>query len=218
MSESTTIRPDTSDMAAVHKVFRTSLAAGPDFLSSAAGDDERRALIANYYANLMAFLKVHHEGEEELVFPLLIERAPQHAGLVTQAEGQHADVIGRLLAVSESVNSWDLKGDPQAPDLLNALRSLETSLMPHLDQEEAEIVPLAAEHLTPEEWGALPGHAMRSFDGDKIWLIIGLIRENFTPQQREAMLANMPPPARDMWQGFGESAFNDLIAEVRQTG
>jgi hypothetical protein len=205
-------------MAAVHKVFRTSLAAGPELVGSAAGNDERRALIANYYSNLMAFLKVHHEGEEELVFPLLAERDPEHADVVKKAEGQHADIVGRMLAASASVNSWELKGDQEAAELLNALQALNTSLIPHLDQEEAEIVPLAAEHLTPEEWGAMPGHAMRSFDGDKIWLIMGLIRENLTQQQREAMLANMPPPAREMWEGFGESSFNTLIAQVRQTG
>jgi iron-sulfur cluster repair protein YtfE (RIC family) len=218
MSDSARVHPDTSDMAAVHKVFRSSLASGPDFVASAAGDDERRALIANYYANLMAFLKVHHEGEEELVFPLLVERAPGHRAVVQRSEGQHADVVGRVLAVNERVNSWELKGDTEAPELLNALRSLEEALTPHLDEEEAEVVPLAAEHLTAEEWAALPGHGMRRFDGDKVWLIVGLIRENFTQQQRDAMLEAMPPPARQMWENMGEASFNALIAQLRQTG
>ena len=68
---------DTSDMPAVHKVFRSSLAAAPTFIASAAGDDARREMIANYYANLIEFLRVHHDGEEELVFPTLGERAPE---------------------------------------------------------------------------------------------------------------------------------------------
>jgi hemerythrin-like domain-containing protein len=218
MSDSARVHPDTSDMAAVHQVFRSSLASGPEFVASAASDDERRALIANYYANLMAFLKVHHEGEEELVFPLLIERDPEHRAVVERCESQHADVVGRMLAVNESVNSWELKGDSGAPELLEAMRSLDESLTPHLDEEETEVVPLAAEHLTVEEWGAMPAHGMRNFEGDKVWLIVGLIRENFTQQQRDAMLEAMPPPARQMWEGMGEAAFNTLIAQVRQTG
>ena len=64
---------------------------------------------------------------------------------------------------------------------LRSLRALDDGLIPHLDREEAEILPLAGEHLTVEEWGMLPGHSMGNFSGDKIWLIIGLIRENFTP-------------------------------------
>jgi hypothetical protein len=47
---------------------------------------------------------------------------------------------------------------------------------------------------------------------------MGLIRENFTQQQRDAMLEHMPPPASQMWQNMGEASFNELIAQVRQTG
>jgi len=217
MNETPRVRPDTSDMAAVHNVFRSSLATAPDFIASAAGNDERRAVIANYYANLLAFLSVHHDGEEQIVFPLLIERAPEHQSIVERGLSQHADVVGLMLAANQSVDSWEVKGDSEAPETLRSLRALDDVLAPHLDQEEAEIVPLAAEHLSVEEWGSLPGHAMGNFEGDKIWLIMGLIRENFTQDQRDAMLENMPPPARQMWQNMGEASFNELIAQVRQT-
>jgi hypothetical protein len=60
----------------------------------------------------------------------------------------------------------------------------------------------------------LPGHALAGYQGDKVWLILGLIRERMTDEQRAKMLANMPPPARDMWTGFGENAFNELSSEV----
>ena len=69
-----------------------------------------------------------------------------------------------------------------------------------------------------EEWGALPGHGMANFHGDKIWLILGLIRERMTDEQRAAMLAHMPPPALEMWTGFGEQAFKEYAAEGRGGG
>jgi iron-sulfur cluster repair protein YtfE (RIC family) len=203
-------------MAGVHNVFRSSLSTAPGFIASAAGQDERRAMIANYYANLMAFLSVHHEGEEQIVFPLLMERAPDSRSIVEQGASQHEDVVELMLGVNESIESWAANGDSEAEQALRYLQSLDAVLSPHLDQEEAEIVPLAAEYLSAEEWGMLPGHAMGSFQGDKIWLIMGLIRENFSQDQRDAMLENMPPPARDMWQNIGESSFNELIAQVRQ--
>ncbi len=40
------------------------------------GDEARRARIADYYDNVLWFLEAHHNGEEELVFPLLRERSP----------------------------------------------------------------------------------------------------------------------------------------------
>jgi hypothetical protein len=203
-------------MPAVHRAFRTSLASAPRFVASAAGDDERRALIANYYANVIDFLDVHHEGEEELVFPLLAERAPGSKGIVDVAFDDHHAVVGQMQTVKERVAAWQDKGDTAAQDLIDALRELDEILVPHLDREEAEILPLAGEHLSIEEWGALPGHAMGNFKGDKVWLIIGLVRENFTQAQRDMMLEHMPPPARQMWESVGEASFNQLIAEVRQ--
>jgi hypothetical protein len=202
-------------MAAVHQVFRSSLSSAPEFVASAAGDDERRALIASYYANLMAFLKVHHEGEEALVFALLIERALEHRSILDTAASQHHDVADRITAVDDAVSAWAAQGDAHAPKLVRGLGALDEALSPHLDREE-EIVPLAGAHLTVEEWGMLPGHAMANFGADKIWLIIGLIRESFTSHQRDAMLEKMSPP-RQMWGTMGEASFDTMIATVRQT-
>jgi DUF438 domain-containing protein len=183
---------DTSDMAAVHRVFRSSLASAPDFVASAAGSDERRALIASYYVNLIAFLEAHHEGEEILVFPLLSERAVDDVAMVVETTRQHAEVVGLMESVRSSMGEWESAGDAKAEAAVASLRSLDAVLIPHLDDEESIIVPLASRHLTPQEWGQLPGHAMGTFGGDKIWLIIGLIRENFTEAQRAMMLEKMP--------------------------
>jgi hypothetical protein len=101
--------------------------------------------------------------------------------------------------------------------VIRSLQALDAVLTPHLDHEEAEVVPLATEHLTVEEWGSLAGHTLGLFEGDKVWLIMGLVRENFTQTQRDAMMEHMPPPARQMWATMGEASFRNLIAQVRQT-
>jgi iron-sulfur cluster repair protein YtfE (RIC family) len=217
MTPSVSLRPDTSDMAAVHKVFRTSLSSAPQFVTSAQGDDERRGLIANYYANLMALLETHHESEEALLFPLLIERANEHKTILEATESQHAGMVALLHETNDKLNSWAKAGDSQSRGVVSSLLALDAVLSAHLDQEEQEVVPLAGEYMTAEEWGKLPGHSLGNFTGDKVWLILGLVRENFTQAQRDAMLEHMPPPARQMWESTGEQSFNDLIAEVRQS-
>jgi hypothetical protein len=55
---------------------------------------------------------------------------------------------------------------------------------------------------------------MANFHGDKIWLILGLIRERMTDGQRAAMTAHLPPPALEMWTTFGEQAFKDYSTVV----
>jgi len=69
-----------------------------------------------------------------------------------------------------------------------------------------------------EEWGALPGHGMANFTGDRWWLILGLIRENFTPAQRDDMLEHMPPRRAVMWESHRESSFAAMIRRGASDG
>ena len=55
--------PDTTDMFAVHGVFRDTLGAAPVLVRGVADSDiARRALVANYYENVLAFLESHHDS------------------------------------------------------------------------------------------------------------------------------------------------------------
>ena len=59
---------ETRDMYAVHRALSACFeAAGP--LVGAAGDDPAKvATVASFYENVVELLRVHHEGEDELVF------------------------------------------------------------------------------------------------------------------------------------------------------
>jgi hemerythrin-like domain-containing protein len=209
------VRPDTSDMPAVHKVFRTALASAPALLESTRTDGERRRLIANYYLNILSFLEAHHHGEELLVFPLIIERAPDQAALIAVANQQHEQVMGLIEMTNVGLQSW-AQDNYVLNDMIRQLAALETCLVPHLDQEERDVLPIVTETVSGEEWGQLPGHTMKNFAGDKLWLIIGLIREQFTPAQREMMSNAMPPPVVQMWESSGEGLFDQTINQIRQ--
>jgi hypothetical protein len=208
-------QPDTTDMLAVHAVFRDTLAAAPGLIDGGShGDAARAAVVANYYDNILRFLEVHHESEEQLVFPLLRQRCPADVEVVDQMAADHAEMLALLEQAQSAVAAWESGDADGAASARDALEVLRTQLIAHLDREESSLLPLCGPNLTAEEWGALPGHAMASYRGDKVWLILGLIRERMTDEQRAAMLEHMPPPARDMWTGFGEQAFNELSAEV----
>jgi iron-sulfur cluster repair protein YtfE (RIC family) len=208
-------RPDTNDMFAVHGVFRDALGAAPSLVGGiAVGDDERVALIANYYENILSFLESHHDGEEKLVFPLLRERCDGVGALMDEMAAQHHEALELLEQTKVALAAWP-GGDAAAQAAAQErLESLCSHLNVHLGEEEAKVLPLAGEYLSMEEWGQLPGHGMANFHGDKIWLILGLIRERMTDDQRAAMLAHMPPPALEMWDGFGEQAFKEYSTVV----
>ena len=66
----------------------------------------------------------------------------------------------------------------------------------HFKAEEADILPLASRYMSPEEWGALAGHSMATFTGDKLWLILGLIFEQMNGEAVAATLTMLPPPMK----------------------
>jgi hypothetical protein len=213
-----TPRPDVTDMYAVHGVFRDTLGAAPRLVGDIApGDAARVDQIANYYDNILYFLEAHHDGEEEIIFPRLRERCPDDASLLDKFEDEHKQALVLLEDARRSLAGWPgAEGDTAAAQtaVAESLEALRAQLVQHLDAEEARALPLCAENILAEEWGQLPGHALAGYRGDKVWLILGLIRQRMTQAQRDAMLEHMPPPPRDMWINFGENAFNELSAQV----
>lgn len=206
---------DTSDMAQLHKVFRNAVNDAPRLIASAT-DAGRVELVATYYDNVLELLHVHHDGEDELLWPKLCERAPAEAQEVQRIAGQHGDVVSTLAAAQDRLAAWRTAPSPDtAAAATDAVAALGAALLPHLDEEEAYIVPLAAQHIYAPEWGELPGHAMRSFGGDKLWLILGLVREQMRPDQIAMQESKMPPPLLAMWNEQGSGAYEQFIAELR---
>jgi hypothetical protein len=207
---------DTSDMAQVHQVFRDAVAGAPAQIGSATGrGGDRVAFVASYYRNVLALLHAHHDGEDELIWPLLIQRAPDDADEIRRIAGQHNDVTATLDAATNAIDLWQHSPDEaSATAAATAVANLGAALLAHLDEEEAFIVPLAAKHLYAPEWGELPGHALRNFSGDKMWLALGLVREQMRPEQIAMMEEHMPPPVLEMWRQH-ETEFADFVVELR---
>jgi Hemerythrin HHE cation binding domain len=211
-------KPDTTDMARLHQVFRDAIADGPRYIGGVApGDTERSALVGSYYFNVLALLKGHHAGEDLLVTPLLLERCnAEDAATAKRIGEQHERVHQPVLDADAAIVAWALTADPEGAALsLRRLEEVSNGLISHLEEEEAELLPIVAEYLTLEEWGQLPMHGIQTFTGDNIWLILGLIREQMNAEQRDNMTANMPPPVVEAWQTIGESEFLTFVGELR---
>lgn len=210
---------DTTDMAQVHQVFRDAFASVPQLIGSAtARGPARIELVAAYYATILDLLHAHHEGEDVVIWPKLIERAPDWADEVRRVANQHGEIMTKLDEATVAVQAWaSTASESNAGAAATALAELGAQLLPHLDEEESFIVPLAAQYIYAPEWGELPGHAMRSYQGDKLWLILGLIREQMRPEQIAMVEAHMPPPVREMWNEHGATAFSAFVSELRTT-
>lgn len=208
---------DTSDMKSLHRIFREAFSLAPRLVGEAPdGDASRAALVGSYYFNVLRLLQVHHEGEDELIWPKLYERCPEKTAMVEEVAGQHHDVVPLVDISSKQAMQWSATADAEdARELLGTLGNLETVLVRHLDQEEELVLPLCSQYIGQAEWGELPSHGMRSFDGDKPWLVMGLVREQLSPAQRSGMEGAFPPPVKEMWANFGQGAFDGFVSELR---
>ncbi|MGO8687321.1 MAG: hemerythrin domain-containing protein [Candidatus Dormibacteria bacterium] len=220
MTETTTqYGCDTSDMRFPHGMLRRALADPETVLGRARpGDREHAAQVSSYYANVLDFLHAHHGAEDELLWPKLRQRAPQHLPLYERMEAEHAGISGACDAAQAADESYG--ADPTedtARALAAAIRHLIGELEVHLSEEEREILPIAAVTMTQEEWGEMPGHGMRHMTADKPWLIIGLIFEQMPEDVRSVTLQHFPPPVREMWETSGSSMFSSFIAGIRGT-
>lgn len=218
MAQIATYNTDTSDMLIPHGLFRSFFATASGIVEGTPpGGATTVAAVHSYLDNVLRFLDAHHGGEDAILWPLLTERCSDARELIGRMEQEHATVHLRRAEAGESLASWyAAPSAASANQLIAALADLWAELGRHLGEEETEILPLASRHLSEEEWGALPGHAMSHFTGDKIWLVLGLIFEQMAPAQLAFTLTLLPPPVVEMWNGSGRAAFDEFIAVVRQ--
>jgi hypothetical protein len=204
---------DTTEMASVHRVFRNALSQVPQLVGPAAGDADRAELVCSYYDNVLNLLHVHHEGEDLLLTPLLLERGTaDETAEITRIAAQHAAVLGDIETAEARIA--DFRSSPTvdaAAAMAGALATLNASLVAHLDEEENTAMPIAAKYVNVAEWGQLPAHGLQHFSGDKLWLILGLLRTEMTDAQRANMDAHMPPPVFQFWTETGEALYTDYV-------
>ena len=213
-------RPDTDEMVRVHRVFREAFGVAPQLIGAVRADDvDQVSRIATYYEGVLVFLHVHHEGEDELLWPRLLERCHGEAAVINLASDQHQGVLTDLANAEERLATWREHPDTdRGAKLAAALSTLGANLVVHLDNEEKTILPLVEEHLTVDEWHELSAHGMQT-GGQRaphlMWLVIGLIRDEMTDGMRAGMDAGMPPPVHDFWVNQGEQMYREFIGKLR---
>lgn len=210
---------DTDDMVGLHRVFRQALSDAVQHIASVQpGDTMRADLVRSYFDNVLRLLHAHHHGEDLLLTPRLLQRRPEQADIITAVAAQHQKVDAGLQRVTPLITAWAANPSAHAAaTLCEAMTELDPQLREHLDAEENNVLPIAAQCITAPEWNEMPEHGLRSFDGDKIWLVLGLISEQQSPERRAEMAERLPTPLAQMWNNGGAQQFADFIDTLRSS-
>jgi hemerythrin-like domain-containing protein len=189
---------DVRDMAIVHRTFRTAYDEAARLVRAApVPSSERVTFLADHIDFSIKMLNIHHDGEDELLYPKLIERVPEQAAMTGEVEHEHELVKAALDDASAACASWRERPSAETGELLAAsLDELNSVSQRHLDDEEQKVVPLAAVTVTQQEWDALEKHTVAEIPRNKRPIAFGMVLDPLDESDREFMLRTLPRPVR----------------------
>ncbi|MEU1621109.1 hemerythrin domain-containing protein [Streptomyces sp. NPDC005722] len=209
---------DTRDMYMAHTAMRREFRLLPELIRSVTPGDTRRAEVVGAHAELVCrILHTHHEGEDELLWPKLVERAGLDAeAIVPMMEQQHHAIEELHAEVTGLLRGWvpTAQGGEQ---LAEAFERLLTVLIQHMALEEKEILPLAAKHVTAAEWHQLGEHGMQNTPKKDLPLAFGMAMYEGDPEVVKAVLATAPLPVRVIVPILGRRRYASHARQVHGT-
>lgn len=192
---------DTTMMRIVHDALRRDLARASAALEPGrAGGDQRRAIGA-HLTWMMRFLHAHHASEDNGLYPLVRERvgtASDAREVLDRMRRDHEAVATAITQVDEAATALGADGSDDAARLtVDALDALSGVLLPHLQVEETDAMPIVSRLVTAAEWLAiekehnLDAKSMSELGFEGHWLIDGS-----SDADRATVLGLVPPIPR----------------------
>jgi hypothetical protein len=215
----TAAHPALWTMALIHRIFRHSFAELARLVTEVpVADTTRVAAVAGHVGFTVDGLVAHHTTEDELVWPLLLERAGPSAAVVERMEAQHQGLHLGLEEVRRRAEAWRADPSPASASALSAaIGDLLGLLTEHLDEEERDVVPLIAEHLSLAEWDRMGQAAFAKFTPAQRFTATGQMLEVASPAEAAAMLAPLPAPVKLLWRLIGKRRYRRYAATFRGT-
>ncbi|HET6191086.1 MAG TPA: hemerythrin domain-containing protein [Trebonia sp.] len=190
---------DTRDMYTVHTVFRREFALLPNLVRGAAAKGkERTEVIASHIRLVNEILYHHHEAEDLILWPALLQRAPREIDPVVHLlEGQHENLDTLISDVNAGLDAWVAGGAADGEELATLLQRLAVSVYEHMGLEEKLVLPLVERHVFAAEWQAMVAAGAAQIPQETGPVLVGMLMyegglEVVPPQMRDA-LAELAP-------------------------
>ena len=208
---------DVRDMAIVHRLFRQAYEESAQLVRAAPTPSPGRVtFLADHIDLTLEALHNHHEDEDTLLYPKLIERVPEQAQMTEQVEHEHQLITVALNAASAACTAWRERPSAQTGEALAAaLDHLNTVVQPHLDDEEQKVVPLAAVTLTQREWDAMGKAGVSKIPRKKRGIAAGMMLDALDEEERAYMLKTIPAPMRMLMPLLVERPWRKYAATLR---
>jgi hemerythrin-like domain-containing protein len=216
-AETSSDRPLIQQMVVIHRVFRREFGLLPGLIRRVTpGDVARASVVADHAANLLEFVHVHHSGEDEFLWPVLLERVEVKADLIYRMEAQHEYVARLVDRARLLLPAWANEPTLDGTAVLAAtFDDMAGALGEHLGDEEVEILPLAEIHLSVAEWNRLGEHARAGLSPPVAMASLAAILEEADDDERAMFTKDLPPPVLTMFVTQAEPAYREQMRRIR---
>lgn len=192
---------DIRDMIVVHTGMLREFRLAPAAVTrTRPGDRKRATAVAGHLRFIGDLLHHHHQGEDDLLWPKLRDRAqPKALEAVDEAEAQHHEIDVTPRRVEQLRAAWaDDPGTVNRDRLADELTRFHAVLRDHLDLEERALLPIAAMVLTDQEWHAIGEAGIAAIPKSALPLTFGMFAYEGDPAVLTDMLRSAPPVPRTL--------------------
>jgi hemerythrin-like domain-containing protein len=184
--------------------LESALAGAPD------GDRERAAALRNAYVYLQGELVRHHEGEDDLIFPML-GRAGADPDLLEAMEEEHLVMAEALQSTRAAMEHYAVSGSTaDARTAHERVVHAQEVVDRHLDHEERDLEPVMISHAESDEWKAVEKQLRRQ-PPRVAGPFFAWIQDDMGAEERSYLESAVPGPVRFlMSRVFGRSYHREI--------
>lgn len=99
--------------------------------------------------------KLHHPKEDEHLFARLLQRAPETGPLVRELEQEHVEGARRVRELERAVLGYEQSWPQGGEAFRDAVDAYGEFHRRHMRKEEQDLLPIAEQRLTAEDWAAI---------------------------------------------------------------
>lgn len=99
--------------------------------------------------------KLHHPKEDDYLFVVVRERIPAAHALLDRLEAEHAEGARRTAMLRDALARYQEQGGAGFAAFEQAARTYVDASWTHVGTEERELLPLAREFLSAEDWAGI---------------------------------------------------------------
>jgi hypothetical protein len=186
-----------------------------------AGEAERTTTLTRHADLIGRVLLHHHAVERDAVWPALLRAVPADRtdavrALIADWTTRCARIDQMLRDVSTAARQWQVAGTAPARDAFAvACLDLADAVGAQTATEEADLLPLLAEHLSAGDWAVIARSSHCRLSAREQLFVLGLALEDSCATDRARLLSGLSPAARLAWRLHGRQDYRASVVRLR---